>query len=109
VVEVVLVALPVATGDAPLAAHSDTWSDRQIVAEGQQSPDYAARLRKLFQGASTQALISRRDALGAAAEIEQLWAALWAAGCTNNDVMFAQDETSLGICSPTNDETPRAA
>lgn len=107
-VEVVLVPLSDAIGNARLTAYSDTRSNRQTLAERQQSPDYAARLRKLFQGVSTHALISRRDALGAAAEIEQLWAALWAAGCTNNDVQ-SRDETSLGICSPTNGLTPGVA
>lgn len=38
-------------------------------------PDYAARLRNAPQDASGQAQIAREDALGAAAEIEQLWAA----------------------------------
>jgi hypothetical protein len=51
------------------------------------SPDYAARLRAAFQGASKQALVSREDAMGAAAEIEQLWAAFWTlVGCTNGTI-----------------------
>ena len=40
-----------------------------------QVPDYAARLRAAAHGASARAFISREDAMGAAAEIEQLWAA----------------------------------
>lgn len=42
--------------------------------EHEPGPDYAARLRNAFQDASGQALISLEDAMGAAAEIEQLWA-----------------------------------
>jgi hypothetical protein len=43
--------------------------------EREPRPDHAARLRNAFQDASGQALVSRGDAIGAAAEIEQLWAA----------------------------------
>jgi hypothetical protein len=39
-------------------------------------PDYAARLRTAIQDASGHVLVSREDAIGAAAEIEQLLAAL---------------------------------
>jgi hypothetical protein len=44
--------------------------------ENKQSVDFAARLRAAFQEEPKEALISRADAMGAAAEIEQLWAAL---------------------------------
>lgn len=39
-------------------------------------PDYAERLRDACREMSGNVLVSREDALGAAAEIEQLWAAL---------------------------------
>jgi hypothetical protein len=48
----------------------------QTPEQSEQSPDYAARLRAAFPSAAKQALVSREDAMGAAAEIEQLWAAL---------------------------------
>jgi hypothetical protein len=51
-----------------------------------QRPDSAARLRDAFQDGSGQATISRGDAMGAAAEIDQLWAAFWIMeGRANND------------------------
>jgi hypothetical protein len=72
-VEVILV--PTHTnGNAQLAVDSAERPDRRFVNE--HISDYAARLRAPFQGPSTHALISRGDAMGAAAEIEQLWAAL---------------------------------
>ena len=40
--------------------------------------DYAARLRAAFHVGSKHALILREDAMGAAAQIELLWVALWA-------------------------------
>ena len=43
---------------------------------GSTCPDYAARLRAACMPSSQHALISCEDAIGAAAEIEQLWAAL---------------------------------
>jgi hypothetical protein len=63
VTEVVLASDPAAPGNG-------TGSDERDL-----RPDYAARLRNGTQDASGQALVSREDALGAAAEIEQLWAA----------------------------------
>jgi hypothetical protein len=74
VVEVILVPVTQTDGSAQRAADSGKRSDRRFANE--QIPDYAARLRAPFQGSSTHALISRGDAMGAAAEIEQLWAAL---------------------------------
>jgi hypothetical protein len=62
-IEVVLATLPAAPGKGP---------DRD---ERDLRPDYAARLRNALHDASGQALISREDAIGAAAEIEQLWTA----------------------------------
>jgi len=62
-VEVVLATLPAAPGKGPERDEHDL------------RPDYAARLRNAFHDASGQALISREDAIGAAAEIEQLWTA----------------------------------
>jgi hypothetical protein len=58
-----------------------------IPEQSEQSPDYAARLRAAFPSASKQALVSREDAMGAAAEIEQLWAALRIlVGCANGTI-----------------------
>jgi hypothetical protein len=52
-------------------------------------PDYAARLREAFQNAPGQASISRENAMGAAAEIEQLWAAFRImVGCMNGNVPY---------------------
>ncbi|MEA2729187.1 MAG: hypothetical protein QOD93_5368 [Acetobacteraceae bacterium] len=62
-IEVVLASDPAAPGNGTGADERDLC------------PDYAARLRNATQDASGQALVSREDALGAAAEIEQLWAA----------------------------------
>lgn len=64
-VKVVLTTLPAMPGNG-----NADLDEREL------RPDYAARLRNAFQDASGQALVSREDALGAAAEIEQLWAAV---------------------------------
>jgi len=83
VVEVIRVPIAHTDGNAQLAADSGKRPDRGFA--NKQIPDYAARLRAPFQGPSTHALISRRDAMGAAAEIEQLWAVLRTmAGCLND-------------------------
>jgi hypothetical protein len=83
VVEVILVPVAHTDGNAQLAADSGKRPDRRFANE--QIPDYAARLRAPFQGPSTHALISRGDAMGAAAEIEQLWAAhRTMVGCLND-------------------------
>lgn len=55
----------------PTCPRRDSASD-----SGDQYPDYTERLRAACRGASGLALIAREDALGAAAEIEQLWVAL---------------------------------
>jgi hypothetical protein len=44
-----------------------TWSNT-----GEGYPDFVARLRRAFADGAGQALVSREDAFGAAAEIEQL-------------------------------------
>jgi hypothetical protein len=73
-IEVVLATLLVAPGKGPGRDERDL------------RPDYAARLRNAFHDASGQALISHEDATGAAAEIEQLWAAFRImVGSTNGD------------------------
>ena len=44
--------------------------------ESNRRTDYAARLRTTFRDGAERALVSREDAMGAVAEIEQLWTAL---------------------------------
>ena len=86
-VKVILASIRNADTNAQLAADSGYRSDGQIADEREQSPDYAVRLRAHFRGTCKQALVSREDALGAAAEIEQLWAALWIMAGRTNDVI----------------------
>jgi hypothetical protein len=74
VVEVIFVPVTHTDDNAQLTANFGKRSARRF--ENEQIPDYAVLLRGPFQGPSTHALISRGDAMGAAAEIEQLWAAL---------------------------------
>jgi hypothetical protein len=63
------------------------WCARPGDGDDRRPPDYAGRLRDAFHDASLQALICREDAMGAAAEIEQLWAAVWImAGHRNADI-----------------------
>jgi hypothetical protein len=52
-------------------------SDVKTQDESEKRTNYAARLRAAFDDDAQEALVSREDAMGAAAEIEQLWAALW--------------------------------
>jgi len=61
-----------------LAVGTTQNSNERIWAEREPRTDYAARLRAAFHVGSKQALISREDAMGAAAQIELLWVALWA-------------------------------
>jgi hypothetical protein len=92
VVEVILVPVPHTDGNAQLAANFGKRSARRFA--NKQIPDYAARLRAPFQGPSAHALISRGDAMGAAAEIEQLWAALRTmAACLHDPAVAASRVT----------------
>ena len=64
-----------------------------------QSPDYPVRLRAAFKDQSKQGLVSREDALGAAAEIEQLWAVFWIlAGFTNGNIPPG-DQTGMPVAT----------
>ena len=52
-------------------------SSERSRADREPRTDYAARLRAAFHLGSKQAPTSREDAMGAAAQLELLWAALW--------------------------------
>jgi hypothetical protein len=65
----------------------------------EQSPDYPARLRAAFQGLSEQALVSREDAMGAAAEIEQLWAMFWILVGFPNGNTPPRDQTIMPVAT----------
>jgi hypothetical protein len=65
----------------------------------EQSPDYPARLRAAFQGLSEQALVSREDAMGAAAEIEQLWAMFWILVGFPNGNTPPRDQTMMPVAT----------
>jgi hypothetical protein len=77
---------PSPASNTKIAADTGNHFDARTPGENEQGVDFAARLRAAFQGESSQALISREDALGAAAEIEQVWAALWIVADRTNDV-----------------------
>jgi hypothetical protein len=51
-------------------------SNEREPVENEQNVDFASRLRDAFQGEPREALISRGEAKGAAAETEQLWTTL---------------------------------
>jgi hypothetical protein len=53
-------------------------SDPQSPFESERRTDYAAHLRAAFPGGARQALVTREDAMGAADDIDQLRAALYA-------------------------------
>jgi hypothetical protein len=60
-------------------------SNEREPVENEQNVDFASRLRAAFQGQPREALISREEANGAAAETEQLWTTLriaWTAQTT---------------------------
>jgi hypothetical protein len=60
-------------------------SNEREPVENEQNVDFAARLRAAFHGEPREALISRGEAKGAAAETEQLWTTLrivWTARTT---------------------------
>jgi hypothetical protein len=60
-------------------------SNEREPVENEQNVDFASRLRAAFQGEPREALISREEAKGAAAETEQLWTTLriaWTAQAT---------------------------
>ncbi len=69
-------------------------ANTQITGMTEREADYASRLRAAFQAGNERALMQREDVMGAAAEIEQLWAALWALLGRNNNGQ-APDKTYL--------------
>jgi hypothetical protein len=84
---------PSPASNTKIAADTGNHSDARAPDESVQGVDFAARLRAAFQGKSMQALISREDAMGAAAEIEQLWAALWIVVDRANDAPWPRGES----------------
>jgi hypothetical protein len=66
------------TRNCKFAVSTAKNSNERTRADREPRTDYAARLRAAFHVGSKQALISREDAMGAAAQIELLWVALWA-------------------------------
>jgi hypothetical protein len=63
---------------------TDIGNEREPV-ENEQNADFASRLPAAFQGEPREALVSREEAKGAAAETEQLWTTLrivWTARTT---------------------------
>jgi hypothetical protein len=60
-------------------------SNEREPVENEQNADFASRLPAAFQGEPREALVSREEAKGAAAETEQLWTTLrivWTARTT---------------------------
>jgi hypothetical protein len=86
---------PSPAGDTKIATDTGNHTDARAPDQSAQGVDFAARLRAVFQGECKQALISREDAMGAAAEIEQLWAALWIVADRTNDAPWQRGLTRL--------------
>jgi hypothetical protein len=77
-------------GTSPPPANTGTIdtgysSNEREPVENEQNADFASRLPAAFQGEPREALVSREEAKGAAAETEQLWTTLrivWTARTT---------------------------